>query len=76
MSELKVTLTGEAADRLTRLVKTGVYESPEAALADAIAALEDLISPDLEEWMKTIVSQRYDELDAAAEPPRKPPTER
>jgi Arc/MetJ-type ribon-helix-helix transcriptional regulator len=61
MTDMTITLTGETADRLSRLVKTGVYQSAEAALADAIAALEDLISPDLEEWMKTIVSQRYDD---------------
>jgi hypothetical protein len=56
----KLTISGEDAERLGRLVESGQYPSPEAAVADALAELEGGADPAVEAWLKTTVAARYD----------------
>jgi hypothetical protein len=68
MSEAKVTLSGEAADRLLRLVAEQNYARPEDAMADALDALEANTAPSIDKWLKTTISARAEAL--AADPSR------
>lgn len=62
MSEPTTTLIlcGADAERLARIVKSGGYASPEAAVADALATLEDSADPALDAWLRDVVAQRFD----------------
>jgi hypothetical protein len=62
MSELTLTLKGEAAARLERLA--AVYPSAEAAVADALEALEENLSPALDAWLHNVVGPRLDAMRA------------
>jgi Putative addiction module component len=63
-----VTLTGSDAERLARIVKQGGYATPEAAISEALAALDEEPSPELDEWLRTVVASRLD--DHVADPTR------
>jgi Arc/MetJ-type ribon-helix-helix transcriptional regulator len=63
-----LTLTGKDTERLDRLVRDGGYPSREAAVSDALIALEDASSPDLDNWLRTVVAARFD--DHVADPSR------
>ena len=56
-----LTLSGKDAERLDRLVRDGGYASREAAFSDALTALEDSSSPELDEWLRTVVAARFDD---------------
>jgi len=64
MSEVTLTLRGEAASRLERLVKEAAYPSPEAAIADALEALEQSLVPELDAWLRDVVAPRLDAMRA------------
>ena len=64
MSEVTVTLTGDAAKRLQRLLKDAAYANAEAAVADALEALEENRAPDLEAWIRDVVAPRLDAMRA------------
>jgi antitoxin ParD1/3/4 len=64
----KVTISGEDAQRLERLVESGQYPSPEAAVADALAELEGGAAAEVDAWLKSEIAARYDAL--AADPAR------
>lgn len=66
-----LTLSGADAERLARIVKSGGYASPEAAVADALATLEDSSDPALDAWLRDVVAQRCDAN--AADPTRNIP---
>ncbi|GIK50499.1 MAG: type II toxin-antitoxin system ParD family antitoxin [Hyphomonadaceae bacterium] len=68
MSDVKVTLSGEAADRLLRLVAEQKYARPEEAIEDALDALEESRASDLDAWLRDVVAARADAL--AADPSR------
>jgi len=68
MSDVKITLTGEAADRLLRLVAAEKYARPEDAIADALEALEASRDPALDGWLRGVILARADAL--AADPAR------
>lgn len=68
MSDAKVTLSGETADRLLRLVAEQNYARPEDAMADALDALEANTAPSIDEWLKTTISARAEAL--ASDPSR------
>ena len=70
MAEPKMTLTlsGDDAERLARILKNGGYASPEAAVADALTTLEAAADPVLNGWLNEVVAARFDAL--AADPSR------
>lgn len=68
MSDVKVTLSGEAADRLLRLVAEQKYARPEEAIEDALDALEESRASDLDAWLRDVVAARADAL--ASDPSR------
>lgn len=68
MSNVKVTLSGEAADRLLRLVAEQKYARPEEAIEDALDALEESRASDLDAWLRDVVAARADAL--ASDPSR------
>ncbi|MET0544887.1 MAG: hypothetical protein ABWZ40_01125 [Caulobacterales bacterium] len=45
---------------MERIVKAGDYPTPEAAVADALAVLEDSADLELDAWLKGVVAERYD----------------
>ena len=63
-----LTLSGDDAERLARIVKSGGYATAEAAVAEALAALEESSSPSLDNWLREVVGERYDAY--AADPSR------
>jgi Arc/MetJ-type ribon-helix-helix transcriptional regulator len=63
-----LTLSGRDAERLDRIVQSGGYPNREAAVSDALTALEDSSSPELDEWLRTVVAARFD--DHVADPSR------
>jgi len=63
-----LTLSGSDAERLDRIVQSGGYPNREAAVSDALTALEDSSSPELDEWLRTVVAARFD--DHVADPSR------
>ena len=65
MAEMTLTLKGDAAVRLQRLLKDAAYPSAEAAVADALAALEENRAPDLDAWLRDVVRPRLDAMQAA-----------
>jgi Arc/MetJ-type ribon-helix-helix transcriptional regulator len=64
MPTITVTLTGDAAERLERLVRDRVYDTPAQAVEEALAAFDDDAPPDLEGWLKPVVTRRIAALDA------------
>lgn len=64
MSEVKLTLKGDAADRLERLMRDAAYPSAEAAVADALEALEQSFAPDVDAWLRDVVGPRLDAMRA------------
>ncbi len=65
MAEVKLVLKGAAADRLERLVRESAYASPEAAVADALEALESGLAPELDAWLRDVVAPRLDAMRAS-----------
>ncbi len=57
---LTLTLTGSDAQRLSRLMDAGRYETPEAAVGDALEALENGQDPALEAWLHGEIARRFD----------------
>jgi Arc/MetJ-type ribon-helix-helix transcriptional regulator len=55
-----LTLSGRDAERLDRIVKSGGYSSPEAAISEALSALEDAASPEMETWLRGTVIERLE----------------
>jgi len=64
MSELKIVLRGETADRVRKLVADGHYAQPEDAVADALDALPIDGDPDLDAWLRETVVPRLKALEA------------
>ena len=64
MAEVTLTLKGDAATRLQRLLKDAACPSAEAAVADALEALEENRAPDLDVWLRDIVGPRLDAMRA------------
>jgi Arc/MetJ-type ribon-helix-helix transcriptional regulator len=64
MSELKIVLRGETADKLRKLVADGAYAQPEDAVADALEALETSDDPELDSWLRDVVVPRAKALEA------------
>ncbi len=60
MAEVTLTLKGDAATRLQRLIKDAAYPSAEAA----VEALEENRAPDLDVWLRDIVGPRLDAMRA------------
>jgi Arc/MetJ-type ribon-helix-helix transcriptional regulator len=55
-----LTLSGRDAERLDRIVKSGGYPSPEAAVSEALTALEDAASLEMETWLRDTVAERLE----------------
>lgn len=55
-----LTLSGKDAERLERIVKSGGYLSPEAAVSEALSALEDAASLEVETWLRGAVVERVE----------------
>ncbi|MBL8881052.1 MAG: hypothetical protein JNG88_18200, partial [Phycisphaerales bacterium] len=58
MPELTLTLKGDAASRLERLLRNAAYPNAEAAVADALEALENNLAPELDNWLRDVVGPR------------------
>ena len=67
MAEVTLTLKGDAASRLQRLLKDAAYPSAEAAVADALEALEHSRAPDLDAWLRDDVGPRLDAMRSKPE---------
>jgi Arc/MetJ-type ribon-helix-helix transcriptional regulator len=65
MAEVTLTLQGDAATRLQRLLKDAAYPSAEAAIADALEALEENRASDLDTWLRDVVGPRLDAMRAS-----------
>ena len=65
MPELTLTLKGDAASRLERLLRNAAYPSAEAAVADALEALENNLAPELDNWLRDVVGPRLDAMRAS-----------
>ncbi len=65
MPELTLTLKGDAASRLERLLRIAAYPNAEAAVADALEALECNLAPELDTWLRDVVGPRLDAMRAA-----------
>ncbi len=65
MPELTLTLKGDAASRLERLLRTAAYPNAEAAVADALEALENNLAPELDAWLRDVVGPRLDAMRAS-----------
>ena len=65
MPELTLTLKGDAASRLERLLRTAAYPNAEAAVADALEALENNLAPELDNWLRDVVGPRLDAMRAS-----------
>jgi hypothetical protein len=57
---LTLTLSDDDASRLSRIMRSGGYESVEAAVADALSALEDARDPAADAWLREVVAARFD----------------
>lgn len=62
MSEVTITIRGAAAERLQKLVSEKQYDGPEAAVTDAIDALEaeGPADPEFDAWFRDVVIPRAD----------------
>lgn len=65
MAEVTLTLKGDAATRLERLLKDSAYPSAEAAIADALEVLEENRASDLDVWLRDVVGPRLDAMRAS-----------
>jgi len=65
MSELTLTLKGDAASRLERLLRNAAYSNAETAVADALEALENYLAPELDNWLREVVAPRLDAMRAS-----------
>lgn len=65
MSELTLTLRGDVASRLERLLRSAAYPNAEAAIADALEALESNLAPELDNWLHEVVGPRLDAMRAS-----------
>ncbi len=57
---LNVTLTGDDAERLGRIMRSGGYETYEAVVGDALASLEACSGASIVRWLQDIVAKRVD----------------
>ncbi|MBL8546746.1 MAG: hypothetical protein JNL81_09785 [Hyphomonadaceae bacterium] len=64
MSELKIVLRGETADKLRKLVADRDYAQPEDAVADALDAFAHDEDPELDAWLREVVVPRVKQLEA------------
>lgn len=64
MADVTITLKGEAAERLERLIRDAAYPSPEAAVADALEAFEQAHAPELDHWLTEVAGPRLDAMRA------------
>lgn len=64
MSELKIVLRGQAADKVRKLVADGRYAEPEDAILDALDALPIDDDPEVEAWLRETVVPRAKALEA------------
>jgi Arc/MetJ-type ribon-helix-helix transcriptional regulator len=64
VADVTITLKGEAAERLERLVRDAAYPSPEAAVADALQAFEETRAPELDHWLGEVAGPRLDAMRA------------
>lgn len=60
-TSITVTLTGEAARILERLISESGYADAQSAVADALSAFEP--APPLEPWQEELIGRRLRELD-------------
>ena len=67
MAEVTLTLKGDAASRLQRLLKDAAYPSAEAAVADALEALEENRAPDVDAWLRDVAGPRLDAMRTTPE---------
>jgi hypothetical protein len=58
-----ITLTGSDAERLARIVKQGGYTTPEAAISEALATLDEEPWPELDTWLREVVAERLKNPD-------------
>ena len=65
MPELTLTLKGDSASRLERLLRNAAYPNAEAAVADALEALENNLAPELDNWLRDVVGPRLDAMRAS-----------
>lgn len=68
MSDLTITLTGETAEKLRKLVAEEHYARAEDAVVDAIEALEASRDPALDAWLRDTIVARAEAF--AADPGR------
>lgn len=64
MSELKIVLRGETADKVRKLIADGRYAQPEDAIADALDALPIDGDPEIETWLRDVVVPRAKAFEA------------
>lgn len=64
MSELTVTLRGAAADKLRKLMSEEGYTKAEDAVEGALDALDDSRAPDIDTWLRGVISARADAITA------------
>jgi hypothetical protein len=57
---LTLTLTGDDAERLARVMERGNFTTAEEAVGEALAALEELADPILDVWLQDVVAARID----------------
>ncbi len=68
---LNVTLTGDDAERLGRIMRSGGYETYEAVVGDALASFEASSGASIDRWLRDIVAKRVDTHEA--DPSRRMP---
>jgi hypothetical protein len=68
MSDLTVTLRGAAADKLRKLMAEEGYAKAEDAVEGALDALDDSRAPEIDAWLRGVISARADAF--AADPSR------
>jgi hypothetical protein len=61
---LSLTLTGDAAERLGRIMRAGDYPSYEALVDAALAYLETSSEASIEGWLHDVVAKRFDARQA------------
>ena len=65
MTDVTIALRGAAADKLRKLVAEDNYADPEAAVADALEALDANRDAALDAWLREVVAERLDDADPA-----------
>jgi hypothetical protein len=58
-----ITLSGNDAERLDRIVKQQGYATAEAAVSEALAALDDEPWPELDTWLREVAAERLKNPD-------------